>query len=327
VLDTDTEVAEVESVDRSYFGMIPHVVIDSDLSCEAFRLYCVYKMVCGEGADGRCWMSRSTLGRKCRLSANTITAARRELEAAGLITIKKARWRDGGVRVVVQLVNVWDKAPVCTDVQVGSTKAPGTANVSTPAQDLLPNKNQSNKNQDTTTPTSSSSSRVVESQTTILRRPAASSERSTSGPSIPLGGTNSTEANMAGFDLDEAPATARSTETQVSTFDECAAKRLMDAIAKKLRLLRRPRMEVWVKDVAKFRRINQVSEEDFNERLTWYIEHIDDDFLPSVHSAKSFCDKIDQIGAAMCRSTPAKKNGSLDIEGTIERMRRKGLMT
>lgn len=320
MVDTEVSTSEVIDSGPAFFGMIPHTVTDSDLSCEAFRLYCVYKMVCGESPDGRCWMSRKALARKCRKSVNVITAARRELELAGLICIKKARWRDGGHRLIVQLVNVWGKDFTLTDVQHEATKKPGTGCASAPAQDALPNNNQCNKNQDTST------SNEKESQVTHKRRPAASSK---SGPEghLPSGGINTQEEKkMTGFDLTNAPTNGYK---PAPTYDQCAAEKLIDAIAKKLRLLRRPRVDVWTKDIVKFRRINQVSEEDFEERLAWYIEHIGDDFVPIVHSAKSFCDKIDQIGAAQLRSNAPPPRSHSRVESAadqITRLRQKGII-
>lgn len=339
---------------REPFTQKPHrVVFDKRLTLPARHLYDIYKAVCGENPNGACWMTMKKLMEVSGLSAGAITKARRLLQELGYIRTKQRR-RSGrvGHSLVVKVVNIWQYKDVGGDSTDGGLQKPGISSY-TPVQsdttksrvardamgashEMRCNKNQLNKNHFS----SSSTSNEIEHQTTHRRR-GASSERHPAGEN-PSGSTNSgieetrmsnrlqsqtnqpQDTRMAGFDLDDVGGPPLD-----ATYDDLAAGRLIEAVARKMKLLRKPRMDVWSKDIARFRRLNEVSEADFEERLVWFIDHIDDPFMPIVHSAKGFCDKIDQIGAARVRSetpTPAKQGQASRVQTQLERLKEKGMV-
>jgi hypothetical protein len=73
---------------RSYRTEIPNLIDDMDLSLPAFRLYIHLKRVAGE--RGASWEGVRRLADTCHMSVGTVRSAKAELEAAGLITIKRA---------------------------------------------------------------------------------------------------------------------------------------------------------------------------------------------------------------------------------------------
>ena len=73
---------------RSYRTEIPNLIDDMDLSLPAFRLYIHLKRVAGE--RGASWEGVRRLADTCRMSVGTVRSAKAELEAAGLITVKRA---------------------------------------------------------------------------------------------------------------------------------------------------------------------------------------------------------------------------------------------
>ena len=65
---------------HDFFTMIPHIVEALDLTPYAFRLYAHLKRVTGENKTGKCWKSTKTLAQACRMSAGSVSNAKKELE-------------------------------------------------------------------------------------------------------------------------------------------------------------------------------------------------------------------------------------------------------
>lgn len=97
----------VERGRQCYYAKIPHLVIEADLSHQAFRLYCWYKKVCGQ--TGECWQTLDTLAAGCRMRTQSVTDARNELERAGFIEVQKTKAPNGSVTITVSIVDVWEK--------------------------------------------------------------------------------------------------------------------------------------------------------------------------------------------------------------------------
>lgn len=95
-----------KSHDRKYFTTIPNIVDDMKLSPAAFRLYAHIKRVAGE--NGKCWQSTRTLANACRVSAGSISKAKKELVNAKLITIQeKDNDRGGRAYHIITIVDIW----------------------------------------------------------------------------------------------------------------------------------------------------------------------------------------------------------------------------
>ena len=95
-----------QSDDRKYFITIPNLVDDMGLSPVAFRLYTHIKRVAGE--NGECWQSTRTLANACKVSAGSISKAKKELEASKLIHIKeKENPRGGRAYHMITIIDIW----------------------------------------------------------------------------------------------------------------------------------------------------------------------------------------------------------------------------
>jgi hypothetical protein len=93
---------------RRYFTMIPNIIDDLDLSPYAFRLYVHLKRVAGD--EGTCYQNRDTLAEKCHMSAGSVTEAKNELVALGLIEIEDQPTTHGGKPYhIITITDVWDK--------------------------------------------------------------------------------------------------------------------------------------------------------------------------------------------------------------------------
>jgi hypothetical protein len=86
---------------RKYRTEVPNIVDDMDISVYAFRLYVHIKRV------GTCWQSTRTLAEKCKMSVGKISDAKKELESAGLITIKRSKSTTESDTLYV--VDIWGK--------------------------------------------------------------------------------------------------------------------------------------------------------------------------------------------------------------------------
>lgn len=343
---------------RGPFIMIPKCIDDFKLSLSAFRIYVTYKDVCGENSTGRCWMTRKNVAGKCGVSIPTVDKANNELVEKGLITIDKVQWKGGRVRLVVRVVDIWNRnsasnigkdrkpearrikdreaarmlqftsRPMLQEQECSSgTPTTGQNSCLTPAQNFSSstpdmgqnfststvkkpdaNKNTNNKNyteeereEEPTQVAKNRNGRVTGDGQNLFgnkthETPVATS---TKQQKLPKGD------RMRGFDIDDKGPVP-------PTYDELAAERLIDAVGRKLKLMRRGEVRVWSKDIKLFRQKNDITEERFEEVLAWYLEHIGEQYVPVVHSAKSYLEKIDQIQLAKHRDEtpePVKNRG------------------
>lgn len=94
------------SADRKYFTIIPNIVWALDLSSVAFRLYTTIKKIAGE--NGTCFMGTRRLAREAGISAGSVSTAKHELEAAGLINIVRRKRSTNGQPIDhVQVSDIW----------------------------------------------------------------------------------------------------------------------------------------------------------------------------------------------------------------------------
>lgn len=95
-------------VDKSslhrYRTELPNLVVDSDLSVYAFRLYVHLKRRAGD--DGSCWEGTRALADTCRMSMGQVSKAKQELLDKGLIR-KSTRATRGGKADDITIVDVW----------------------------------------------------------------------------------------------------------------------------------------------------------------------------------------------------------------------------
>lgn len=94
--------------ERKYWIQVPNLIDELDLSPYAVRLYLRLKRRAGE--NGICYESSSNLARGCRMSTHKIVDAKRELQAAGLISIYTEKGKHGGRDYhVIQIIDIWHK--------------------------------------------------------------------------------------------------------------------------------------------------------------------------------------------------------------------------
>lgn len=73
----------------NYFAMIPEWVLDSDISAQAVRLYCVLRRFADQG--GRCYPSRKRIADRMNVSPATVDRAVQELVDLGALLVRQ-RW-------------------------------------------------------------------------------------------------------------------------------------------------------------------------------------------------------------------------------------------
>lgn len=91
---------------RKYFTMIPNIIDDLDLSPYAFRLYVHLKRVAGD--NGTCYQTQETLAAACKMSEGSISNAKKELVAAGLISITEEPSNAGRPNHHIEITDVWE---------------------------------------------------------------------------------------------------------------------------------------------------------------------------------------------------------------------------
>ena len=83
--DNEAPIIVNDPGERKFFIMIPFLIDDMGLSKNAVRLYLHLKRRAGE--NNLCFENGRNLARWCKMSTGTVSAAKKELEEAGLITV------------------------------------------------------------------------------------------------------------------------------------------------------------------------------------------------------------------------------------------------
>lgn len=92
---------------RSHFTVLPNMIDDLKLSVHGFRLYVHIARVAG--SNGRkCTQGTRLMSDICNMSMASVSKAKRELLAAGLITIKNVMTPNGKEGHEITLIDVWD---------------------------------------------------------------------------------------------------------------------------------------------------------------------------------------------------------------------------
>ena len=73
------------------------------------------------------------------------------------------------------------------------------------------------------------------------------------------------------------------------------AKQLKTALQKKNKLMRRSAVSKWATEFKKFQKDTEVEWSRIQSVMSWYCDHIGQEYLPRAYSAASFCDKFNQI--------------------------------
>jgi hypothetical protein len=111
----DEVVLQDASSERSFFTILPNIVLKLGLSPYALTLYIHFKKVTGEEERGVCFKNSATLVSESGLSAGSISKAKRELErpraeldGKALITIEERKKRGGGKpQHHIRLTDIW----------------------------------------------------------------------------------------------------------------------------------------------------------------------------------------------------------------------------
>ena len=91
---------------HDYFSQIPNVVDELNLTPYAFRLYAHLRRVAGE--NGKCWQSTTTLSESCRMSAGSVSSAKRELEETFPPLIRvTSKMGDRGIYHEITITDIW----------------------------------------------------------------------------------------------------------------------------------------------------------------------------------------------------------------------------
>jgi Helix-turn-helix domain len=77
--------------ERKYFALIPNMIDEMGLSPYAVRLYLHIKRRTGEVPGGVCFETSSNIAKICKMSTGSVSNAKKELRAAGLITIAQRK--------------------------------------------------------------------------------------------------------------------------------------------------------------------------------------------------------------------------------------------
>ena len=109
------------SVERGPFEMIPHWILDEDLSANAIRLYLLLRRH-GDRA-GRCFPSRKRLAEQMHTSPSTVDRARMELVEVGAICERLRSSGDGDYTSNEYHVH-WNRVHECTKGPAGDEGCP-----------------------------------------------------------------------------------------------------------------------------------------------------------------------------------------------------------
>jgi hypothetical protein len=77
--------------ERKFFALIPNLIDDLELSPYAVRLYLHIKRRTGEVPGGVCFETSSNIAKICKMSTGSVSKAKKELKAAGLISIAQRK--------------------------------------------------------------------------------------------------------------------------------------------------------------------------------------------------------------------------------------------
>lgn len=102
------EINAIREDGRQHFALMPNIVDEMGLSVYAYRLYGHLKRVTGE--YGTCNQSTRTMAQTCAMSTASISRAKQELIAAGLIRVREMKGQHGGHDYhEITIVDVWAK--------------------------------------------------------------------------------------------------------------------------------------------------------------------------------------------------------------------------
>lgn len=109
---SDNQTADIEIVgpQRSYYTMIPNMVMELELSPHAFRLYAQIVRRAGWSENGgACWENTRNLAKACRMSKSMVSLAKKELAGTNLVIIKKVQRGHGEFPYDrITLVDIWE---------------------------------------------------------------------------------------------------------------------------------------------------------------------------------------------------------------------------
>lgn len=125
---------------RKYYCQIPNMIVDAGLSVYALVLYLQFKRVTGE--LGYCNKTTETLAAACKMSAGSVSNAKKELFDAGLIRIEKIINGNGQYKNdKVTIVDIWPE-----NMAKYSHRSPGEPNRSCSEPNRSPGELKNNLN-------------------------------------------------------------------------------------------------------------------------------------------------------------------------------------
>lgn len=239
--------------------------------------------------DGHLWIAKKNEDwwEECRVKRNSAIRALETLVSAGLIETKLFQFA-GAPTVHIRIIEsrfmeVWANL-------VNDPIYPKPVNGFTQNQQIdLPE-------------TSKSYTKTTTKTTTKISLPGSSpgcenvSRTRTSRKSTPR-----IDENGHGDRTDDIPPLIPDESTGPMPYPKRAAGKLWDALAAKNKKDPRACIRQWAESIRKFIVESDVSIEELETELTWYIEHIGEEFVPEAYSADGFCRKFSAIRASRHR--------------------------
>lgn len=274
-----SELYQVVSSERDNFTMVPNIIFEyPDLSHTAFRLYVWYRKVCGsKNDDGKCWMSLKSLGKKCRMDRRTVIAARDKLEELGLIEVKRSPESNGSLKIIITLVDIWD------------------------LNRELQNNNSVDKRAVQNNNSYSTKQQLVQVQNNNSIKIPLNNTKEQDSDAVPKRTARFDQSDFSlgkgkGFLLD------KNKKTKPKDFPDKAVHILHDELSKRRKIMRKPNLNKWASTVRKFLNETDCTEDEFKNVLSWYIQHVGEEFIPQAYSAESFCTNFVRLRDKMERN-------------------------
>lgn len=104
----DPMTVDYQRPEPKYYSRIPNLVDEMGLTSHAVRLYLHYKHAAGDSQRRPITEGADRLSRLLKMGNRSVLAARRELEARGLIRVSKAKF-NGTWGVSVTVLDIWEE--------------------------------------------------------------------------------------------------------------------------------------------------------------------------------------------------------------------------
>lgn len=268
-----------EGANPTNFAMMPHFLVDlPEMTPTAHLLYHVYIIVCG--GNNRCWQSLDTLAARCRMNRQSIMKARDILLACGLITVTPQRSANGGyIQHHVQLKNPWRRS----------------AEWSNSAGERTSTKNVLGGGEAEVEPVETSTKNVLgpvqkmyldQYKKCTLHNNTL--HKNTLHKTVTPDSVCSSSDDLGFFQPED-------TTPKPPSYSQTVATKLFNHLSQKNRIRRRVNLAKWAEEIRSFLVESELTRNELDPVLDWWIEHSEDDYMPQVFSVSSFIEKFPNL--------------------------------